>query len=629
MSLRFKIILLFVGLAILPMLILAGFSYWQARGLLVEMAQANLHQTTNRLSEALAERGAEVEEGLRLIASSPEFRQLGSGDPGEFGSREMVPPALRGAQYLEVLRPDGFSRIVAGTEPASEIRMESSENSALLLFSSELPRSQGAGSFRAAFWAGDLLSDERMDPGSSVYLLDAATGRILLRRGTGGPDVGAGLNALPRFAEAISSAEESFGQFQYRAEDGSRLGAVSFLSDRSLAVVATSRSGTMLSALNRLVGSYWAFVIGLAVFTGLAFSILIGRFTRSLTDLAEAAEQIGKGELAPWLPLPTSGEVGQLTLAFNRMLERIREMMTQVDQSGRLAVVGQLSAYFAHEIRNPLTSVKLNLQRMDRWARLGKVPEFCMEPIEISLREVERLSASVQDVLQLSRSEEAVPEPFSLHDLVADSTHLLQSRFERQGVGLRLDLDAEADRVLARPGQVKSVVLNLMINALEAQPGGGFLEISSELIRSQGFNGPVVAVRFKDGGPGIPPEIRGRVFEPFFTTKPNGSGIGLAVASRAVADNHGRLYLEPAFTDKGGAEFVMAFPLAPVELEGMRAGDALSSVQAPDWTGRDWWEGIPLAPFDKGERDLPGPLLTPDGIEAVMALSRRDPEEIN
>ena len=628
MSLRFKIILLFIVLAIFPMLILAGFSYWQARGLLVNTAEANLTHSAEQAAERLRIHALEIDQALHRMASSLEFSELGALGSDRPGSRSLVPAVVSDADYLEILWSDGSSRTLAGTEPRALGSADPLNRPSLMIFTAELPEHLGPGTMRAAFSPKELMSDDFMDMEASLLLIDSSVNRVLFQGGQAQHRIGEGLAVPPALNEALSSGLEGVRTFHFKGDDGARLGSVAPVPGRPWILVATSSTGTVVSSLNRLVGSYWAFVIGLGGFTGLAFSILIGRFTRSLSELSAAAEKIGKGELAPWLPLPTSGEVGQLTVAFNRMLDRVREMMTQVDRSGRLAVVGQLSAYFAHEIRNPLTSVKLNLQRMDRWARLGKIPDFCGEPIEISLREVERLSASVSDVLQLSRSEETSPEPFSLHDLVAETTHLLQSRFERQGVDLRLDLDAEGDRVLARPGQVKSVLLNLMINALEAQPGGGFLEIRSELVKSRDFTGPVVAVRFKDGGPGISPETRSRVFEPFFTTKPNGSGIGLAVASRAVADNHGRLYLEPSLPENLGAEFVMAFPLAPVELEGLGNGDGVIS-HTPGWGEQEWWKGIPPSPF-RDPLELAHPrVFRPNEIVDDLALSRRKPEEMN
>jgi signal transduction histidine kinase len=389
-------------------------------------------------------------------------------------------------------------------------------------------------------------------------------------------------------------------------------------------------SGTdpVMTSLNRLVLAYWAFVLGLAGSTVLAFSLLLGRVTSSLRDLTRAAEEIGEGELHPWLPLPPAGEVGQLTVAFDKMLSRVRQMMAQVDQNGRLAVVGQLSAYLAHEIRNPLSSIKLNLQRLMRWARSGRIPEYCLEPLEISLNEVERLNSSVNAVLQLSRSQDGPKEVVGLHVLLDEARALLADRFRRRNVELRMDLDAGADWVLARPGQVKSVILNLMVNALEAQSGGGRLYIRSELTRAPGDRGPGVALHFQDRGPGIPPEIRDRVFEPFFTTKKSGSGIGLAVAAQAVADNGGRIYLEEARGAHAGAEFVVVFPLAAIESprrEEVRGGGPdlfVDSIPAAE-PARESGGGT------SASGAVPPHFLTPEGVKTLMALSPRDSEEVN
>ena len=307
------------------------------------------------------------------------------------------------------------------------------------------------------------------------------------------------------------------------------------------------------------------------------------------------------------------------------MLTRIRRMMNQVDQSGRLAVVGQLSAYLAHEIRNPLSSIKLNLQRLQRWTRNGSIPEFCSEPLEISIREVERLNTAVSGVLELSRPEDSNPEVVSLHHLLGEAADLVSSRFRKQRVGLELDLDAEADLVMVRPGQLKSVVLNLMVNALEAQPDGGKLEIRTVLRGMPELGGPALALHFKDEGPGVPPEIRDRIFEPFFTTKSGGAGIGLAMAIQAVRANKGEVTLAPSLVGETGAEFVVAFPLAGTESHLIPAP---TDILAPEIKIPD----LPVAAREKEPESparVPDRLLTPGGLEALLALSRSGSEEMN
>jgi signal transduction histidine kinase len=324
---------------------------------------------------------------------------------------------------------------------------------------------------------------------------------------------------------------------------------------------------SIIIPVRRLFASYWLLVITLGASATIAFSMLLTRVTRNLQDLIRAAEQIAEGDLDPWLPPPNGDEVGQLTIAFSRMLARLRTMMHQVDQSGRLAAVGQLTSYLAHEIRTPLSSTRMNLQRLQRWTRMGKLPEECAEPIEISLREIDRLATSVSGVLTLARPQAAAPVPLNLHEVVEEAIELLRGEMTRRNIDLFLDLDAGADRVLARPGQMKAVLTNLILNAIEAQPEGGQIEIASRLVRETGAGRPIIELRVRDEGPGVPASIQGRIFDPFFSTKSTGSGIGLAVASLSVRENGGELLLEPAAVADSGAEFLVRLPLAPVTQE--------------------------------------------------------------
>jgi signal transduction histidine kinase len=477
------------------------------------------------------------------------------------------------------------------------------------------------------FWTSDLLSEEGHFQEHSVVVLRGSDHGIVYS------DDCPVLLTDQRDAYLAGPAQsgrsqQQAGAFEYEEYGGERVGAFFRLPDEEWIVVASSMPAGVLAPVGKLVGIYWLFVLGLAISTSLGFSILIGRFTRSLRELARAAEEIGLGELDPWLPLQTSGELGQLTVAFSRMLDRIRHMMTKVDQSGRLAVVGQLSAYLAHEIRNPLSSIKMNLQRLLRWTKAGRVPDFCLEPLEISLREVERLSGSVSGVLELSRSQDGDREIISLHDILGDAADLLSDRFKRQGVELKLDLDAEADLALARTGQVKSAILNLMVNALEAQPGGGRLEIRSTLSHSPELRLPLVALHFKDSGTGVPPDIRDHVFEPFFTTKPGGSGIGLAMAAQAIRDNGGELYLEPSPLDDSGAEFVVVFPLPALasNIEPLPEGTVRVAAEAVRR-----WSAEPRRTDKEAPRKgkVPEHLMTPEGLKAALASPPPSSEDVS
>jgi signal transduction histidine kinase len=573
MSLQRKIILSFGLFAVVPLMALAAFSYWHAENLLRMSVESQLAETARLIGEDWRESGVRVQSSLGRVAQSlsqgigeqVEAYPAGVDAPLDVTSI-LDDPVLSNAAFVQLHDALGLLQDLQGAPPGSDVQCAEDGGSRIVVFSHEVPVGETGLFLRAGFWASDLLTEERSRSDQTFSIVEPGTGRVVFSQRCVGdrPDASEVPQNVLREGSALRTEPEAF---RPRVDGERKLGVVWPIEEAGLVVIATGAPSSLIGSLNRLVVSYWLFVLGLGATTALAFSVMLGRYTQSLRDLARAAEEIGLGELDPWLPLPASGEVGQLTLTFSRMLARIRQMMDQIDQSGRLAVVGQLSAYLAHEIRNPLSSIKINLQRLKRWTDRGKMPGFCREPIEISLKEVDRLNGAVSGVLQLSRGQDSPRKVVQLHELVAEATELLENRFRRQGVGLRIDLDAEADRVLARPGQLKSVILNLMVNALEAQPTGGNLEIRTELAREPETGVPVLTLHFKDAGSGVDPEIRDRIFEPFFTTKAGGSGIGLAMAVQAVRENDGDLYLEPGVLDSSGAEFVVAFPLAALGAE--------------------------------------------------------------
>jgi signal transduction histidine kinase len=627
MSLRRKIILLFGVFAIVPLLSLAAFSYWNAGNLIRGMVQEQLAGTARTVAEDVAQTVSGIRTGLDTLAVV--LGSLSGGfDPGEPPIGQEITPPLSGATYLSVREASGRVRVLFGSVPEESIRCEDGMISHLVTFSTSIPNLPSHSVLEAGYWASDLLGRQGSAQPHSLTLIRASDGALVAGASEcNGQVSGAWLlenSALIDSLRMATGLETSRFSLPHAALEG----AMARVDEAGWNVVATTSLAGVLGSLRRLAGLYWVLVLGLGLSTSLAFSILIGRFTRSLSGLTQAAEEIGLGELDPWLPVPTSGELGQLTLAFSRMLERIRQMMNQVSQSGRLAVVGQLSAYLAHEIRNPLSSIKLNLQRLLRWTTMGRLPEYCREPLEISLKEVERLNASVTGVLQLSRAHDAPREVLELHSLLAEAGELVGSRFKKQGVDLVLELDAEADLIVGRPGQLKSVALNLMVNALDAQPTGGHLWIRTALCRSPDHEGPALSLHFRDGGPGVPPEIKDRIFEPFFTTKPGGAGIGLAMAKQSVEDSGGHLYLASSYSRDSGAEFVVVFPLAAAD-----SRERLPGLHGP-YRGRP--EGLPEemgAPGDLEGTQAPGApphyLLSPRGLKAVLALPVPESEEVN
>jgi signal transduction histidine kinase len=238
-----------------------------------------------------------------------------------------------------------------------------------------------------------------------------------------------------------------------------------------------------------------------------------------------------------------------------------------------MAAVGEFANEIAHEIRNPLTSIKLNLQALERGTRQGQVAAPLVRPLEISLREVQRLDRVVHGVLRLGRDRSVERAPVALSDVVQRALEVARPQLEHRGVQVAMAPVVVLDQVVADVAQLEAAVLNLLLNAAEATPAGGLVRVVVEatdacaaVAPGDAAAAPRVCVRVHDGGTGVAAELRERIFQPFFTTKPGGTGLGLALAQRTAEEHGGSLALSEASGDdveSGGATFVLALPAAP------------------------------------------------------------------
>lgn len=359
------------------------------------------------------------------------------------------------------------------------------------------------------------------------------------------------------------------------------------LEARSLTAFGTE---DVLAPLNRIIYLYVALILLVAAAATMGFRTVSHRIFRSLDEFRNAVEQIAHGDFAPWLPPPGRDEVGWLSLALSRMAERMGRMVQNVEQAGRLAVVGEMAAHMAHEVRTPLSSIKMNLQMLDRTASAEQLSESTRVSIDTSLREIARLETIVHRILEFGVPESGSRQRCSLHGLIAEAVELLRPALEKAGVEVRLDLDAESDWVSADAGRVKGVFLNLLVNARDAMPRGGEVLIETQLFLGDGGQ-QMVAVAVSDSGPGVPTSLRDQIFHPFFTTKADGCGIGLPAAVRTLHQHGGDLYLSERPDGGVGGCFVALFPLAPPSLDEHYQAPAGDGAAA--WSLGGEWRNVP------------------------------------
>ncbi len=228
-------------------------------------------------------------------------------------------------------------------------------------------------------------------------------------------------------------------------------------------------------------------------------------------------------------------------------LTEIRRLEAEARHRQQMAAIGELSAHMAHELRNPLASLRGAVEML-RTAPLEQAQKEAL--MDIALSEMDRLNRILTDFLNYSRPHRPRPEPFDLNLLLRASAELLRNRCP-QGVQIQAHLDG-AIHIRADSQMLQQVFLNLGLNALEAMPQGGTLTIQAQK------EGRHVQVSFTDTGVGIPPEHREKVFYPFFSTKQDGTGLGLSIAYRIVQEHGGHIRLE---SRPGATTFTVQLPL--------------------------------------------------------------------
>jgi signal transduction histidine kinase len=215
----------------------------------------------------------------------------------------------------------------------------------------------------------------------------------------------------------------------------------------------------------------------------------------------------------------------------------------------RLVSAGTLSAGVAHDIKNALvaskTFIDLLLER-NQDAELAETVVHELSRIELMLNQLLRFAGPARPLLS----------QVHLHRMLDSRLKLVQSQVRDKGILVQRDYNASPDRVLADENQLEQVFMNLVLNALEAMGSGGELRISTELVTGEP---PRVAIRVQDNGPGIPSENLEKLFEPFFTTKEGGTGLGLAMARRIVAEHGGEISVQ---SESGrGSTFSITLPV--------------------------------------------------------------------
>lgn len=601
-NLLFKMALGFLLVSLIPLILVSGFALHTANGVIESILTNQLESLATEKQRLLERWIGERKADIEVVATSAAAQSL---------------DAVRIAPYLDVVRnkyqvyhhfivagTDGrtvyashsagaddwknatwFQRAINGHSYLSEVHMAGDDSESVFELAAPVLDTDGkvqgvvCASVSTKLIAREVLSVSLGQTGE-CYLVDAS-GTFLAHRES------------HRILKDNIARSESFTNV-FRTPDARRL----YRDYRGISVLGASRgiAGTpwyvvveqdedeafaAAGVLLRNLGVAFALTMAGAMVSSWLLAYYV---TAPVLALYRSARALGDAdfELAvSCLPASRNDEIGTLRNAFAEMAWHLRERELQLQQrvgsteaelhkvdsrlqstlaaaarSEHLAALGRLASGVAHEIRTPLTSLKLYLQSVKE--------DFAISPDQtedftIAMRQVTRIEGTINHFLNFARPQDPVLGPVDFQRLLDESLIVVRPRANHQGVQIETSVAAGLPPLEGDSRQLSEALVNLMVNALEAMPKGGWLglTVSAETNASTGPT-PWVRIDVADHGPGIRDEERELLFEPFFTTKATGSGLGLAIVRGTVQRHGGILRLQ---TELGaGTTFSLFLP---------------------------------------------------------------------
>jgi len=309
-------------------------------------------------------------------------------------------------------------------------------------------------------------------------------------------------------------------------------------------------------------------VLGILV-GSLASILLARRIARPIQAIMQGVAAVGRGDFGSRIEVVSGDELGQLSKAFNEMstqLARVRDLEERLRRADRLAALGTMAAGIAHDIRNPLTSILIFSQLMSLHHDDPDVREKFNRVVP---RELERVQAVIEDMMELARPATMHREPVSINELLTQVLELYEGQASGQSIKIVREYDQDLPLCMADRKRLHRCFSNIVSNALQAMPSGGDLSLrtslaSTTLLPNPGHVDPrpepAVRVVISDTGQGIPADRLSRIFDPFFTTKEKGMGLGMAITHRIVEDHKGTIDVQ---SEEGlGTTFTVHLPLS-------------------------------------------------------------------
>ncbi len=523
---RYSILLL--ASAVLPLVVVGALYDRYTRGLLDqftgEQLNAQLAATTSRLGAFLDARAYQ----LQTLAKYPAARDGGPGDPGsELASLVRLEADEADLFGILFFSDEGALVTAVGGQAASgppywgEFPFDLAGLPRRRLGDTEIvgpvpPRDGHAGWF---------LMQEPLHGGGSIALhVRLASVTELL----GGPSLAGVLQPVLRTPtgdfDVVGRPAAMPGQLMDGPEvlPGWRPGLV-VDPEELLRPFQAARYGLIVAAMIAAAAVGWVSVR------------LARRLQHRVQTLAVGAERVSAGDFAYRVPDAGPDEIGTVALAFNGMAARLGELVERTVRMERLAALGTFSTGVAHEVRNPLATLKTTVQALER---VEKDPQRSALLRDMG-REIDRMARTLGEILAFGR-----PRPPQRSEVrVWEIAQRLRSLVATEGDARQVDFTVQGDpnvHAVADPDHLHQILMNLVLNALQATPPGGLVTLRIHR------DGEAVEAEVRDTGAGIAEDRMREVFEPFYTTKPSGTGLGLSISRLLAELNGGTLSLESA-----------------------------------------------------------------------------------
>jgi two-component system, NtrC family, sensor kinase len=371
---------------------------------------------------------------------------------------------------------------------------------------------------------------------------------------------------IPRLFEALQARESARAQalrdeLVRRSYEGrQRLAGLEREVTRSVdALLDEARARERLAVRLLLISA------GFTVLVGLGVAFRARRLLAPLTAVTERAQAVARGDLTARAVVASNDEIGELAATFEGMVAAIARANAELLASERLAAIGKMAAQVTHEVRNPLSSLALNVELLEEeLAEKGGEALSLLTAIKL---EIERLTALTEKYLSLARRSRPDFHDEDLGSVVSDAVKSAEAELAEHEIQSQLAIESGLPMVSVDEAQIRQVMLNLIRNAREAMAGGGELVVN---VRRPAWEPQrpelrppaepeVLEISVADSGSGMDEQTREHLFEPFFTTKRNGNGLGLAITQEIIEAHGGKIRCE-RLTPRG-TRFVIELPV--------------------------------------------------------------------